>query len=65
LAGCWAWGEGEMKDRIKIRGMVNIRVLDKDGNVKRQTPGWFRRLFKMQERLIEFQHHNIVTREGV
>ena len=53
-----------MKDRIKIRGRVTVRVLDKDGNIKRKTPGLFRRLFKMRGRLMEFRHHNIVTRQG-
>ena len=53
-----------MKDRIRIKGMVTVRVLDKDGNVKRRGPGWFRRLFKMQGRVMEYRHHNIVTKEG-
>jgi hypothetical protein len=53
-----------MRDRIKIRGMVTIRVLDKDGNIKRRVPGWLGRLLKMQGRLMEYRHHNIVTREG-
>jgi hypothetical protein len=44
--------------------MVTVRVIDKDGNVKRRAPGWFRRLLKLPGRLIEFRHHNIVTREG-
>ena len=53
-----------MKDRIKIRGMVTVRVLDSEGNVKRRAPGWFRRLFQLKGRLTEYHHHNIVTREG-
>jgi hypothetical protein len=53
-----------MKDKIKILGLVTIRVLDKDGNVKRRAPGWFGRLLKMRGRLMEVRHHNIVTREG-
>ena len=53
-----------MRDRIKINGMVTVRVLDKDGNVKRRGPGWFGRLLKLRGRLMEFKHHNIVTREG-
>jgi len=53
-----------MIDRIKIRGVVTIRVLDKDGNIKRRLPGWFGRLLKLQGRLMEYRHHNIVTREG-
>ena len=53
-----------MRDRIKIRGKVTVRVLDKDGQVKRIVPGWFGSLFKMRGRLMEYCHHNIVTREG-
>ena len=53
-----------MKDRIKIRGMVTVRVLDRDGKIKRCAPGWFGRLFKVPGRLMEYRHHNIVTREG-
>ena len=53
-----------MKDRIRIKGKVTVRVLDKNGNVKRKAPGWFARLLKMQGRIMEFCHHNIVTREG-
>jgi len=53
-----------MRDRIRINGLVTVRVLDKDGNVKRRGPGWFGRLLKLRGRLMEFKHHNIVTREG-
>ena len=53
-----------MRDKIKIRGLVTVRVLDKDGNVKRRVPGWFGRLLKLRGRLMECRHHNIVTREG-
>jgi hypothetical protein len=53
-----------MKDRIKIKGRVTVRVFDEDGNVKRRTPGWFGRLLKLRGRLMEYCHHNIVTREG-
>jgi len=53
-----------MRDSIKIRGMVTVRVLDKDGFVKRRAPGWFGRLLGLRGRLMEFKHHNIVTQEG-
>jgi len=53
-----------MRDRIRIRGLVTVRVLDGDGNVKRRGPGWFGRLFGFRGRLMEWRHHNIVTREG-
>jgi len=53
-----------MKDRIRIKGLVTVQVLDKDGNIKRRLPGWFGRLFKYQGRMMVSKHHNIVTREG-
>ena len=53
-----------MRDRIKIKGLVTVRVLNKDGNVKRRAPGLLGRLFKSPGRLMEYRHHNIVTREG-
>ena len=53
-----------MKDRIKIRGMVTVRVLDQNGNVKRQAPGLLGRMLKLRGRLMEYRRHNIVTREG-
>jgi hypothetical protein len=53
-----------MRDRIKIKGMVTVRVFDKNGNVKRRPPDWFRRLLHVPGRLMEQRFHNIVTREG-
>jgi hypothetical protein len=53
-----------MRDSIKIKGMVTVRVLDKDGNIKRRVPGVFKRLLRIPGRLMESCHHNIVTREG-
>ncbi|MFP3041390.1 hypothetical protein LQZ19_06165 [Treponema primitia] len=53
-----------MKDRILIKGMVTVQVLDKDGNVKRRAPTWFGRLFRIPGRPMRYHHHNIVTREG-
>src|SRR5215470_4134755 len=53
-----------MKDRIKIRGKVTVRVLDIDGNVKRKSPGLLRKILGLPGQLIEYCFHNIVTREG-
>jgi hypothetical protein len=53
-----------MRDRIRIKGRVTVRVLDRDGNVKRNRPCWFGRLLGLRGRLMECRHHNIVTREG-
>jgi hypothetical protein len=53
-----------MKDRLKVRGMVTVRVLDVDGNVKRRPPNWIERLLGLPGRALVRRHHNIVTREG-
>ena len=53
-----------MRDKIRIKGVVTVRVLDKEGKIKRRAPGWFGRLLKLQGRVMEYRHHNIVTREG-
>jgi hypothetical protein len=58
-----------MKDRIRIKGVVTVRVLGRDGKVKRRPPGWLwriapLRLLHIQGRLMEQRFHNIVTREG-
>ena len=53
-----------MKDKIKINGVITVRVLDKNGDVKRRAPCWFRRLLKLPGRVMEFKRHNIVTRQG-
>jgi hypothetical protein len=53
-----------MKEKIRVQGKVTVRVLDKNGNLKRKAPGWFARLFGIPGRLMVFTHHNIVTREG-
>ena len=53
-----------MRDRIKVRGLVTVKVLDREGNVKRRAPCWFGRLLRIRGRLMEYRRHNIVTREG-
>ena len=53
-----------MKDRIKIKGNVTIQVFDKNGKLKRRSPGFFRRLFGLKGKLIVQEYHNIVTHEG-
>lgn len=53
-----------MKERIKIKGMVTVKILDSKGKVKRRAPCWFGKLLKLQGRVMEYKHHNIVTREG-
>jgi hypothetical protein len=53
-----------MKDKLRVKGLVTVRVLDRDGNVKRRPPSWFRRLLHIPGRRMEQRFHNIVTREG-
>ena len=53
-----------MKDRIRIKGRVTVQVFDRNGKIKRKSPGLLRRLFGLQGRLMVFEFHNIVTREG-
>jgi len=53
-----------MKDRIRIKGNVTVQVFDHNGKLKRQSPGLLRRLFGLQGKLMVFEFHNIVTREG-
>ncbi|GHV13799.1 hypothetical protein FACS189491_09250 [Spirochaetia bacterium] len=53
-----------MRDRIRVKGMVTVRVFDRDEHIKLRAPGWFRRLLRMRGRPMERRFHNIVTREG-
>jgi hypothetical protein len=53
-----------MKERIKASGLVTVRVLDKNGDVKRFKASFVRRLFHIEGRMMVSRHHNIVTREG-
>jgi hypothetical protein len=53
-----------MKDKIKIRGKVTIQVFDKQGKLKRRSPGLLRRLLGLPGRYMVQEFHNIVTREG-
>jgi hypothetical protein len=53
-----------MRDRIKLKGKVTITVFDENGNVKRNKPGFFRRMLGLNGRQMVAKHHNIVTREG-
>ena len=53
-----------MKDRIRIRGNVTIQVFDKNGKLKRRSPGFFRRLFGLQGKFVVQEFHNIITAEG-
>ena len=53
-----------MKDRIKIRGLVTVRVFDADGNLKRHRPSFLQRFFGLPGKPMAQRFHNIVTRQG-
>jgi hypothetical protein len=53
-----------MKDGIRVKGRVTVRVFDRDGNVKRHPAGRFAGLFGLRGRLMQSSRHNIVTRQG-
>jgi hypothetical protein len=53
-----------MTNKICIKGMVTTIVYDKDGNVKRREPGFFRRLFGLPGKEMISRHHNIITKQG-
>ena len=53
-----------MRDKIKVRGSVTVQVFDKVGKVKRQKPGFVRRMLGLPGKLYVLNRHNIVTREG-
>lgn len=53
-----------MKDKIKVKGMVTVRVFDRDGNIKSRPAGIFEKIFGLRGRAMASRHHNIVTRQG-
>ena len=53
-----------MKDKPKIKGTVTVRILDKDGKVKRKPPGALRRLLGREGKPFSARHHNIITNQG-
>ena len=53
-----------MKDRLRIKGKVTVQVFDQFGKVKRKSPGFWRRLFRLPGELVIQEFDNIVTREG-
>jgi len=53
-----------MRDCIKARGRVTVRVLDEAGRVKSYPKSILRALFQLPARRMEMRRHNIVTRQG-
>lgn len=53
-----------MKEKTAVRGKITVRVLDENGNVKRDEAGFIQKLFKLNGKKIERVNHNIVTNTG-
>jgi hypothetical protein len=53
-----------MREHIKARGRVTVRVLDESGLVKEYPKSFFRRVLRLPARIMEMRRHNIVTRQG-
>jgi len=53
-----------MRESIRIKGLVTVQVFDKDGKLKRRSPGLLRRLLGLKGKFMIQEFHNIVTREG-
>ena len=53
-----------MKDRIRIKGKVTVKVFDQHGKLKRRKPNFLQRLLGLQGAFMIYEFHNIVTREG-
>jgi hypothetical protein len=53
-----------MFEKIRARGKVTVRVLDKNGWVKRRPRGVIRRLLGIKGKKMEQRRHNIITNQG-
>ncbi len=53
-----------MRERIRVRGTVTVRVLDGAGRVRVVRPGFWGRLCGRGPVRVERRRHNIVTRQG-
>ncbi len=53
-----------MRERMKTRGQVTVRVIGPDGFVRRKKAGLLRRLLGLPGRLMEQSFHNVVTIYG-
>ena len=53
-----------MKDGARVRGRITATVYGSDGRVKRNRPGFWRRLLGLPGRPMRSVRHNIVTNQG-
>lgn len=48
----------------RLKGMVTVTVLDKNGKVKKIPNNLIRKLFRLPEKEMIFRHHNTITNQG-
>lgn len=53
-----------MRDNIRARGRVTVRILDVDAHVKEYPKSFLRRVLCLPAKKMETRRHNIVTRQG-
>lgn len=53
-----------MNERMKLKGMVTVTILDANGNVKEKPKSFFRKLFHLPARKMIYKHHNTITNQG-
>jgi hypothetical protein len=53
-----------MRAKYRLKGKVRVCVIAPDGSVKRQEPGFFRRLLGIPGKPMISRHHNTITRQG-
>jgi hypothetical protein len=53
-----------MRDKLKVKGLVTVRVFYRDVKPKLRPMNWFMRVLGLQGRVMVSRHHNIVTRQG-
>ena len=53
-----------MKDTQRLKGMVTVTVLDKDGNIKTKPRSFLRKLLGLPAQKMIYKHHNTITNQG-
>jgi hypothetical protein len=53
-----------LNDKLKIKGKLEVKVFDKNGNLKRFPQTWWQKLLGLPGREMYVVNHNIVTDEG-
>jgi len=53
-----------MKDTQRLKGLVTVTVLDKDGNIKTKPRSFLRKLLGLPAKQMIYKHHNTITNQG-